>query len=100
LTETEFQELHDLQIRYRMDWPAVFSVTPRGDEIWPWVVNGLTPPSVREDVKGVSSVLDGVAECFLGIRDEQGGRFFVDDRGAFYKPQREEIQFVEFKFLR
>lgn len=97
LTESELQQLRDIQIRYRLDWPAAFSINSKC-EIWPYVTNGLTPHEIREDVRGVSPVLRHVGDFFLGVR-ENGGRFFVDDRGAFYKPETQYIQFVEFKIL-
>lgn len=98
VTENEFQQLRDLQIRFRLDWPAVFSINSN-NVIWPYVTNGLTPQEVREDVKGLSSLLDAVGDFFLGLR-ENGGRLFVDQRGAFYKSGNQEIQFVEFKLWR
>ncbi len=98
LTGTELQLLHDLQIKYRLDWPATFSINSNS-VIWPYVTNGLTPHEIRENVRGVSPALDQIGDFFLGVR-ENGGRFFVDERGAFYKPDRHEIQFVEFRIWR
>lgn len=86
LTDSEFQELRDLQLRYRMDWPATFRVSPSGDEIWPWITTGLTPRAIREDVRGVSSVLDGVAEIFLGIRTSGADAFSSMNAAHFINP--------------
>jgi hypothetical protein len=41
---------------------------------------------MRENVRGVLPMLDAVADGFLSIRPE-GGRFFIDERGAFYKSE-------------
>jgi hypothetical protein len=96
LTDTEFERLRELQLRLRWDWPAAFSANWKG-EIWPFVFCGYTRRQSRQDIRGLSEVVDRLADHFLGIRNE-GGRFFIDERGAFYKTQgAQEVQFVAFK---
>lgn len=70
------------QRRNRGDWPAVFSTNPKG-EVWPWVTWGVTPEEGRENVRGNCNILDEVTMEYLAIRPE-GGRFFIDDKGAYY----------------
>jgi hypothetical protein len=83
ITRAEFDYLKALQRRKRWDWPAVFSTNPRGD-IWPFATRGYTPTVEREEVRGLSRVIDQVADLLLKVRGD-GGRFFIDDFGACYK---------------
>jgi hypothetical protein len=83
ITRAEFDYLRALQRSKRWDWPAVFSTNPQGD-IWPFATRGYTHPSEREEVRGLSRVVDQVADLSLRARSN-GGRFFIDDFGAFYK---------------
>ncbi len=96
LSRGEFDELRQLQIKRRWDWPAVFSCNRHG-EIWPWVTYGRTPEEVREDVRGLSKIVDRVAKRFRGTR-WLGGRFFINEEGAFYKGEgKQEVKFVSFQ---
>ena len=95
MTQAEYDDLRELQLRLRWDWPAWFSVNQSG-EMWPGSTFGRTPDHLRVDVSGVSNILDRVKDLYLGVR-ERGGRFFIDDRGGFHKADRVETQFVEFK---
>ena len=70
-------------IKVCWDWPAVFSTNNRR-EIWPFVTNGYTPEENRKQVRGESRVIDEVADFYLKVRND-GGRFFIDDLGAYYK---------------
>jgi hypothetical protein len=83
LTRAEFEQLKALVRRKRWDWPAVFSVNHHR-EIWPFATYKRTPEEEREPVRGLSRVIDEVADRYLSLRSD-GGRFFVDDRHAFYK---------------
>ncbi|HEV2490998.1 MAG TPA: hypothetical protein VGT03_14420 [Candidatus Acidoferrales bacterium] len=95
LSQDEFEELKKLQVKYRWDWPAVFS-SSCNDEIWPFVRYGHTPSEQRLNVRGISPVIDGIADIYLK-RKHIGGRFFVNEKGAFYKNhKRVEFQFVRF----
>ena len=96
ITRDEFDEFRRLQIRYRWDWPAVFS-TNYYSEIWPWVTYGYTPGANREPVRGLSPIVDAVADEYLRVRPE-GGRFFINERGAFYKDaDGVSVQFASFR---
>jgi hypothetical protein len=98
ITQEEFNEFRRLQRVHRWDWPAVFSTNCHG-KIWPFVTRGWTPFADRDDVRGVSSIVDAVANAYLSVRSE-GGRFFIDERGAFHKTEdlgAPEVQFVQFQ---
>jgi hypothetical protein len=83
LTGEEFDHLRALQVAKRWDWPAAFSTNSKGD-IWPYVEHGPTRAAGREEVSGISRVIDELANLYRKERAE-GGRFFIDDRGACYK---------------
>ncbi len=94
ITLAEFQEFCRLQAKRRWDWPATFSTNSRGD-IWPYVRNGYTPPAERENVRECSRLLDRIADLYKGQREE-GGRFFINEVGVFWKDEaRQPVQFVE-----
>lgn len=82
-TRKEYDWLRSLQRQKRWDWPATFSANARGD-IWPYVTHGWTPEHEREQVRGLSSVIDKVADIYLSVRSD-GGRFFINDDFACYK---------------
>ena len=63
ITRAEFDKFKELQIRKRWDWPATFSTNARG-AIWPYVTNGRTPLQDRIDVRGLSTLLDQVADIY------------------------------------
>ena len=98
-TRDEFDELVQLQKRRRWDWPAVFSTNEYGD-IWPFTTYGWTPDLQREQLRDISKIIDAVAAIYrLKVRPE-GGRFFIDEHGAFYKNEDEAsppIQFITFE---
>ena len=99
ITRNEFQEFRELQRRHRWDWPAAFS-TNRQSEIWAYITNGHTPFELREkNLRNVSPMLDIIANKYLMARPEVG-RFFIDERGAFYKDELSlERQFVIFDWV-
>jgi len=85
ITKEQFDEFKRLQVKKRWDWPASFSTNIRG-AIWPFVTNGRTPLEDRNDVRGVSPLLDRVADIYTALREE-GGRFFIGWKGAFWSAQ-------------
>jgi hypothetical protein len=95
VTPEEFKKLTQLQHQHKWEWPAVFSVNEHG-QIWPGVTYGWTHFGDRKPVRGLSKIIDDVADEYLRIRAE-GGRFFVDERGAFRADQGQ--QFVVFQIL-
>ena len=96
LTRDEFDEFIRLQKKRRWDWPAVFSANEHGD-VWPFVRYGYTYKRERTQVRGISRIIDAVAEEYIKTRSE-GGRFFIDDNGAFYKDEAAQlIRFLTFK---
>lgn len=98
ITREELEEIKRLQLKHHWKWPAAFSANPRGD-IWPYVTRGYTDEGLREQVRHVSKIIDAIADEYLNARPT-GGRFFIDDTGAFYTPQGEsEVQFLAFRFV-
>jgi hypothetical protein len=100
-TRKEYDWLRSLQRKKRWDWPAVFSTNARGD-IWPYVTRGWTPGHEREEVRGLSTVIDQVANIYLTVRSD-GGRFFIDDDFGCYKGENVGdplTVFVTFKILK
>ncbi len=94
----DLEDIRRLQIKPRSDWPAVFSTNVHG-EIWPFATYGYTYGGNRLDVRGFSNVIDEVAERYREIRCE-GGHFFIDATGAFYKDESSALstrQFVNFR---
>jgi hypothetical protein len=97
ICKRDIDELRELQLKHRRDWPATFSSNRKGD-VWPYVTRGWTRHQQREDLKGVSQVLEKVARKLQYFRSERG-RFFINDVGAFYKDETgARIQFVEFEW--
>ena len=97
LTRADFNDFRSLVVRERWDWPAVFSINPAG-QIWPWVRNGWTPPEDRHYIGGLSPIIDAIGEILL-FRRSLGGRFFINEEGAWIKPENRAMQFVAFEFI-
>ena len=93
ITAVEFQQFCDLRHKHRWDWPAVFGTNSKG-KIWGFQTYGKTPEDKRDYVDGFSPLLDQVAGIFSEQREECG-RFFIDERGAFFKRDGSELQFVQ-----
>lgn len=89
-SRSELELLFILKVKHRWDWPGCFSTNWYG-ELWPWVVFNRTPTLQRVNVAGVSTLLDELAGRFLEVRPE-GGRFFVNNEGAFWKPGLLEVK--------
>ena len=85
ITREQFDQFKSLQLRKRWDWPATFSTNPQG-AIWPYVTNGRTPVEDRANVRGISPLLDEVADRYMAMR-ENGGRFFISWSGAFWRSE-------------
>jgi hypothetical protein len=94
-TRRELDQLRTLQLRHRRDWPAVFSTN--GHDTWPFVCYGWTPYELRNYLTGVSPLLDRIARACVDARDWRGGRFFVQQHGAYWEDEDFRIhQFVVF----
>ena len=97
LTRAEFSKLRQLQVKFRWDWPATFSANQHG-HIWPYITPGYTPESDRLQLRGASELLDLLADEYVDLRPE-GGRFFIDDLGAYYSEFSKHVQFGKFVFV-
>jgi hypothetical protein len=96
----ELEDMKNLPERFRFDWPAVFSIN-QTKKIWLWKRWGNTPLRERVYVQGKSRIIDAIANEYL-LQRPDGGRIFVDDRGAFYTPEingmkSEELPILTFK---
>jgi len=78
-TRKEWERLKALQVEKRWDWPAVFSGNEKGDIFAYPVRRGWTKEHEREQVRGLSTVLDTIADTYLKQRGV-GGRFFIDSK--------------------
>lgn len=97
VTRGDLERIQLLQLMHRVDWPAVFSTN--GSCIWPQIVRGWTPFGSRLQVRGICGVLDAIADRYVQLRPE-GGRFFIDATGAFYKDEAANLNlppFVNFR---
>ncbi len=89
----EIEELREVQIRYRTDWPAVFSCNKYG-EIWVFSTYGYTRSSRRVRIIG-NRLLEKIVGIYLQRRPE-GGRFFVDESGVYIRPEDGFVQIISF----
>lgn len=100
IAREEYDELRRLQVKLRSGWHAVFSTNPSGEKIWPFTRYTLTPKPDRVLLSGSSQLLDKLVDELLRVKPE-GGRFFINEDGAFWKPKEEwgqKFQFVRFRF--
>ena len=98
LRKEELDNLRYMQIRFRRDWPATFSANCLG-HIWAFNTYEYTPEELRLQLRGASALLDYLADEYLDIRPE-GGRFFVDDNGSYYRDEaNHHVQFAKFCFV-
>jgi len=93
IAHAELEAAKALAQRNRQDWPLVLSTNQAG-EIWSWKRWGNTPSKERVYVQGKSPIIDDVA-CAYRSKRPDGGRFFIDDRGAFYCPEISGIKLGE-----
>jgi hypothetical protein len=97
ITEEELEELKRIQIEHHWKWPAAFCTNRSGD-IWPCETRGYTPPEQKEQIRGISKLIDAIATEYLNVRTS-GGHFSISDTGASYFPQANvEIPFLTFVF--
>lgn len=96
-TQLRLTRLKNL-VRKRHHWPASFSLGVYG-EIWPFQSWGYHRPDKRENVRGRSALLDAIAARYRAERPE-GGRFFLDERGAYRPVGSSKVPFLQFKFVK
>jgi len=92
----DFELFQDVQIRPRWGWSASFSCN-KSKEVWPFSGFGPTPKSKRQYLEGFFPSLDRIVEVVLSMRSE-GGRFFIDERGVFIRPEDKYVQIAQFAF--
>jgi hypothetical protein len=83
IRRNQYLKLPEYQVRRRRDWHAVFS-TNEIAELWPFIRWGRTPQEERAEFYRIPTILHTIAREYLQIRP-QGGRFFINQKGAFYK---------------
>jgi hypothetical protein len=98
LSRFDFDTLRLFKTDRRPNWHAVFS-TNCHEDVFGLVREGYCPPEERHEVRGASRLADVISDALLRVRPE-GGRIFVDERGAFYKNKFSHLeQFVKFQFM-
>jgi hypothetical protein len=100
ITAAEFEILKDFTIRHKNDANAIFSTNERR-KLWPTTRNGKNPESERLYIDGCFYILDQLAKSYR-MRREEGGRLFVDLKGAYQKTgeawKTEKEYFVEWRW--
>jgi len=99
ITRDELGDMMRFQVKVRSEWVAVYSASP-DQTIWPQVTWGWTPFEKRMDVRRIMPALDAIADRFLELKPE-GGRFFIDAAGAYYKDDVAQLSlppFVNFQY--
>lgn len=81
MTAANFKFFRDVQIEPKWGWPATFSCNGKR-EVWPGKGFGHTREVEREHLEGVLALLDEIVDDVLYVQP-RGGRFHIDDRGAF-----------------
>lgn len=76
--------------RRSAEWDAIFSCNP-DKEAWPRHDYGYSHADDREYVHKRSKLLRKLVRIALADRPD-GGRFFINKRGVFVKPEGEEIR--------
>jgi hypothetical protein len=96
ITAYDLAELERLRVKSRQDWPLVFSANCRGN-VWAYFTRGYSPEEQREELRGVSQILDRVVKKYRRIRRGLG-RFFIDQRGVLDKvKEKTHVQFILFE---
>ncbi len=96
INKAEFDKFQELQNpkKKRKDCHAAFSTNP-SEETWRFETYGLTREQLRVEVRNQSPKLDQVFGLFIERRPT-GGRFLIDDAGAYWKDEkRTPHRFVE-----
>jgi len=99
INKAEFDKFRELQNpkKKRNDCHAAFSTNP-SEDTWRFETLGLTPAQLRAEVRNESPKLDQIFGIFIELPDKhpKGGRFFIDDKGAYWKDKgRNKHRFVE-----
>jgi hypothetical protein len=91
----ELEELVQLQILSRSDWPARFSCNRR--EIWPTPTLGYSRYEDRRDLAGRFGLLDRAHQLILEEK-RNGGRGFFCEHGvfAYIEDVGQKVQLAEF----
>lgn len=93
----DFEKLKQLQIE--RGWKRLAFSTNYKEQIWPATRLGLVPEDEREHMAGVIALLDEIV-CEYLKHSETGGRFFIEERGVFYRREAyDSIQFITFQFV-
>ena len=85
--KAEFQRFKEWAAGNRFGWPAALS-TNEWYAIWPPSGWGYTPNDDRRRLHGRFPFVEQIVEQYLRLRP-CGGRFFIDEELAYYKPEEE-----------
>jgi hypothetical protein len=92
ITRADYDRLRSIETprgqRLGRQWDLVFSVDLKG-QIFPYNNKGKTPEDARMYIRGDNPTLDTIADVARASRGE-GGRFFVDSTGVFFKDKARE----------
>ena len=77
-------------------WPVVLSTNAKGDG-WSFETYGHTPFSQRSPVDGIE-FLEEVKREYLAVNPD-GGRVFLNTKGAYYKTKQRPVKEVKFVAL-
>ena len=96
ISRSDLIKLGETQAKRRRNWLAVFSTNCCG-QIWIFVTRGWTPFEKRIEPQRLRVIVRRIADEYCKLRPE-GGRFFINETGAFYKPaEKREKQFLSFE---
>jgi hypothetical protein len=90
VVEVQAQELESFKAwakGNRFGWPAALS-TNQWRETWPPTGRGYTQSDDRMRLHGRFAFVDQIVKAYLERRPP-GGRFFIDEQLAWYKPEED-----------
>jgi hypothetical protein len=92
INKTDYRALLKLEIKPRPGWWAVFSVNGN-EQVWPFVCFGVTDEADRVHVPlEEHPLLREIAGIFLNNVNPTGGRFFINEIGAFFIKGEKEVE--------
>jgi hypothetical protein len=100
ITKVTFDELIAFCIQHQAGWPARFSTNLKA-EVWVPPNWGNSDKVERKQLRGQNATLDAIVdECLNCRREEGGGRFFINDKGAYYAPEVDGLKTPQPLFIK